>query len=113
MSHGWRSPSVFEPEDFIATFETDPLAAIIVTDIDADLEEADDALALVTRLAGIARAPVIARGLARSLDDISKLKYVPGISGAIIGRALFDRSVDLEEALAIAEAPLEPAADFI
>lgn len=113
MSHGWREPSVFEPEDFIGTFENDPLAAIIVTDIDADIDEAEGSLALVTRLAQLSRAPVIARGLARSLDGLSQLKYVPGISGAIMGRALFDRSVDIADALALAAAPLEPTAEFI
>ena len=113
MSHGWRTPSVFEPEDFIGTFESDPLAAIIVTDIDADIDEAEGSLAMVTRLAQLSRAPVIARGLARSLDGLSQLKYVPGISGAIMGRALFDRSVAIEDALALAAAPLEPTAKFI
>jgi len=113
MSHGWREPSVFDPEDFIGTFETDPLAAIIVTDIDADIDEAEGSLALVTRLASLSRSPVIARGLARSLDGLSQLKYVPGIAGAIMGRALFDRSVDIDEALALCAAPVEPTAEFL
>ena len=113
MSHGWRTPSVFAPQDFIRRFDEDPLAAIMVTDIDADLEEAEDSLALVTSLAGLAKAPVIASGLARSLDDISRLKYVPHVSGTIIGRALFDRSVDLSEAMAIAREPMGAKAEFI
>lgn len=113
MSDGWRSASTFDPEAFLHMFESDPLAAIIVTDIDADLEEAEDSLALVTQLAGVAKAPVIARSLARTLDDISRLKYVPHVSGAIIGRALFDRTVDLEEALEIAGEPSGTRAEFI
>ena len=56
---------------------------------------------------------MISRGLARSLDDIARLKYVPHVSGAIIGRALFDRTVDLDEALAIASEPAAAAAEFI
>lgn len=112
MSDGWRVPSAIEPQSFIETFEKDPLAGIIVTDIDADLEEAEDSLALVTQLAGVAKAPVIASGLSRSLDDLSRLKYVPYISGAIIGRALFDHSVDLAEALALAKPEPEQIAAF-
>lgn len=110
MSDGWRKPSAIEPETFIKTFAKDPLAAIIVTDIDADLEEADDSLALVTRLAGIATAPVFARGLSRSLDDLARLKYVPHVAGAIIGRALFDHSIDLDEAMELANQPEQTAA---
>lgn len=110
MSDGWRKPSAIEPETFIKTFAKDPLAAIIVTDIDADLEEADDSLALVTQLADIATAPVIARGISKSMDDLARLKYVPHVAGAIIGRALFDHSVDLGEALELANQPEQTAA---
>ena len=114
MSQGWEAASVFTPEAFIRTFESDPLAAIVVTDIDADLDEAEDSMALVTRLAGLAKAPVIASGMAHSLDDISRLKYlVPHVSGALVGRALFNRSVDLGEALALAGARTERTAEFI
>jgi len=110
MSDGWRKPSAIEPETFIKTFAKDPLAAIIVTDIDADLEEADDSLALVTRLAGIATAPLFARGLSHSLDDLARLKYVPHVAGAIIGRSLFDHTVDLDAAIELANQPEQTAA---
>lgn len=112
VSHGWKETSVFDPEDFLRLYESDPLAAIIVTDIDADLEESEDSLALVTRMADISKAPVIASGLSRSLDDLSRLKYVPHVSGAIIGRALFNRSVDLDEALALVAEPTGQTAEF-
>ncbi|WJY21834.1 1-(5-phosphoribosyl)-5-[(5-phosphoribosylamino)methylideneamino] imidazole-4-carboxamide isomerase [Fontisubflavum oceani] len=113
MTEGWRKSSAITPEAFLAAYETDPLAAVIVTDIDADVEDSDGSLALVTRLADMARAPVIARGLSRSLDDISRLKYVPHVSGAIIGRALFDRSIDLAEALAVANAVSGRTPEFL
>lgn len=113
MTESWESPSAFTPEGFLALFEHDPLAAILVTDIDAHREDAEDALALVTRLAGVSRTPVIARGIARSMDDLARLKYVPHISGAILGRALFDRSVDLAEALELARPQREPRAEFL
>ncbi len=113
MSDGWRQTSAYDPEEFLQVFQGTPLSAIIVTDIDADLAEAEDSLALTTRLAGLVKTPVIARGLARSLDDVSRLKYVPHVAGAIIGRALFDRSVDLQKALAIASEPVGKKASFV
>ena len=113
MTHGGKTATALEPAAFLRQFDVDPLAAAIVTDLDADLGEAEDSLALVTRLAGMARTPVIASGLARSLDDISRIRYVPHIAGTLLGRALFDKSVDLAEALAIARPSAEPKADFI
>ncbi len=112
MSHGWRESSAFEPEDFIAHFEEAPLAAIQITDIDAFVGDTEAVLALVKRLADRTRKPVIASGMVRTLDDISRLKYLGNISGAVVGRALFHRSIDLREALAVANTPAEKVAPF-
>ena len=70
VSHGWRTPSAFEPEDFIANFAEDPLAAIIITDISTNIGDTEEPLALIAALAEFSTAPVIARGLSRSLDDL-------------------------------------------
>jgi len=112
MSHGWRKASAFAPEDFIAHFEDAPLAAIQITDIDAYVGDTDAVLALVTRLAAKTRKPVIASGMVRTLDDISRLKYVYNVAGAVVGRALFRRTVDLHAALEVVNAPAEKVAPF-
>jgi phosphoribosylformimino-5-aminoimidazole carboxamide ribotide isomerase len=110
MSHGWRMKSAYTPEAFLAAFEADPLAAVIITDIHADMEEAEEPLALVTRLGGMAKAPVIASGMVRTLDDLARLKFAPHVSGAVIGRALFNKNIRIEDALALAaeNAPVAP-----
>ena len=113
VSDGWRQKSAFTPSAFLKAFNNDPFAAIIVTDIGADLGDAEDSLALITQLASEARTPVIARGLTRTLDDLSRLKYVPFVSGALIGRALFDRSIDIEAALEVVKPEVESRAKFI
>lgn len=113
MTNGWRDTAAITPADFMSAFDDDPLAAFIVTDIDSDIEDSDGSLGVISQLADGARAPVIARGLSRSLDDIARLKYVPHISGAIIGRALFDKSIELSDALAVANARPGPTAEFI
>jgi len=113
VKDGWRQKSAFKPSAFLKAFVHDPLAAIIVTDIDADLGDAEDSLALITALAGETRTEVFARGLSRSLDNLSRLKYVPFVSGALIGRALFDGSIDFEDALEVAKPELETRAQFI
>jgi len=113
MSHGWREASAFEPADFIRTFDADPLAAFVITDIDADIGDTEAPLARMTELAGTAKAPVIVRGLSNSIDDLARLKYVPHIAGAVISRALFSHQIDLAEALAVAAVEPEPVAEFI
>lgn len=113
VDEGWRSKTAFEPGAFIRAFADCPLAAIIVTDVDSDIEDADASLGLITGLAGLSRTPVIASGLVRTLDDIARLKYVRNVSGAVVGRALFRRSFSLEEALAQAAGAAEPAAEFL
>lgn len=112
MTEGWRSPSAIRPEDFIAAFAEAPLAAVIITDIAGSIHEGEAALGQISALAAGARAPVIARGTVHSADDISRLKYIPHISGAMVGRALFTKDVDLAEALALARPEPEPVADF-
>lgn len=112
MTEGWRTRSAFDPKAYVAAFDDAPLAGIIVTDIDADIEDSDASLSVITGLAGATRHPVIARGTVRSADDVARLKYVPNIAGAMIGRALFSKDVDLAEALAVARAEPEPVAEF-
>lgn len=113
MTEGWRSRSAFDPLTYVAAFDGAPLAGVIVTDIDADIADADASLALITSLAAATRHPVIARGTVRGVDDVARLKYVPNIAGTLIGRALLSKDVDLQEALAVAASKSEPVADFL
>lgn len=112
MTEGWRKYSALEPDSFVAAFDNEPLAGIIVTDIDADIEDQDGQLGVISGLASKTRHPVIARGTIRSTDDVSRLKYVYNIAGTIIGRALLSKDVDLAEALAVARPEPEKVAEF-
>ncbi|SLN15699.1 1-(5-phosphoribosyl)-5-[(5-phosphoribosylamino)methylideneamino] imidazole-4-carboxamide isomerase [Roseovarius litorisediminis] len=112
MTDGWRQVSSFSPETFIQAFENAPLAGVIVTDIDADIEDRDGSLGVISGLASATRHPVIARGTVRSVDDVARLKYVANIAGTLIGRALLSKDVDLSEALAVAQPTPEPTAEF-
>ncbi|SHL92448.1 1-(5-phosphoribosyl)-5-[(5-phosphoribosylamino)methylideneamino] imidazole-4-carboxamide isomerase [Roseovarius pacificus] len=112
MTEGWKSRSAFEPETYVKAFDDAPLAGIIVTDIDADIEDSDGSLAVITGLAAQTHHPVIARGTVSSADDVSRLKYVPNIAGTLIGRALLSKDVDLAEAIAMGHAETEPQAEF-
>ncbi len=112
MTDGWRSASAFSPETFVAAFEHTPLAGVIVTDIDADIDAQDAQLGVISGLAAKTRHPVIARGTVRSTDDVARLKYVSNIAGTLIGRALLAKDVDLAEALSVAQPQPETTAEF-
>ncbi|MFV2002483.1 MAG: HisA/HisF-related TIM barrel protein [Paracoccaceae bacterium] len=113
MTEGWKSSSAFEPAAFIAEFSDCALAAVLVTDIDSDVAETDASLSLVTALAQGSKTPVIASGLVRTIDDVSRLSYVGNVSGAIVSRALFRKTIDLDEALAAAAPQHEETAEFL
>ncbi len=112
-SHGWKEKTAYLAEDFIRLFEEDPLAGIVVSDINVDLDLNEDSLGLIAQIAKISKAPVIARGLTRTLDDLARIKFVPNISGAIVGRALFDKSYSIQDALSVGAQVTTPTAKFV
>lgn len=109
MTEGWRKKGALQPEAFVRAFDAAPLAGIIVTDIDADIEDAEASLEVISGLAAVTPHPVIARGVVRTAADLARLAEIPNISGALIGRALLSRDVDLAEAIEAAR-PSGPAA---
>lgn len=110
---GWTEPCAFTPEAFLDAFAPDPLAGVLITDVDNDMGRTDGSLGTIGHLASHSRAPVIASGVVHEIDDVSRLKHVPNVAGALIGRALFNHRIDLAEALALAAAPLGETADFV
>ena len=75
-----------------------PLAAIIYTDIGRDGMMSGPNVAATTLVVAAARPiPVIASGGVTTVKDIQALKEV-GAAGAIIGRALYEGKLTLEEA---------------
>jgi phosphoribosylformimino-5-aminoimidazole carboxamide ribotide isomerase len=112
MTDGWRNASAWTPEGFIEAFGDTPFAGILITDIESDLDGVEAQLGLISGLAAQARTPVIASGVVHSLDDVARLTYVHNIAGALVGRALFRKTVDLRKALKIAQPGPEPVAEF-
>lgn len=113
MTEGWKKSAALDPVAFIRAFDGVPLAAILITDIGADLTAQEASLSVITSLADVSRTPIIASGLVRTVDDISRLKYLGTIDGAIVGRALFRKTIDLAEALTFARPSQEKTAEFI
>jgi phosphoribosylformimino-5-aminoimidazole carboxamide ribotide isomerase len=99
---GWRSVSTRKASDVVRELAELPLAAILYTDILRDGTRVGPNVEATARLAQEGGLPVLASGGVATLDDLRKLAGYPGIAGAIVGRALYERVFTLEEAVAAA-----------
>jgi phosphoribosylformimino-5-aminoimidazole carboxamide ribotide isomerase len=100
-TEGWAETSDVTAVDLARRFVEAGPAAIIYTDIDRDGMLGGVNVAATAELSRAVPTPVIASGGVASLDDLSQVKAA-GISGAILGRALYDGRVDPTAALALA-----------
>lgn len=108
-TEGWAEVSELNSRDLALRMQDAGVAAVIFTEISRDgmLEGLD--LEQTADLARKLSIPVIASGgvgSAQHLRDFRKIaQEVPGLEGVIVGRALYDGRVSLEEALSIVEGP--------
>ena len=75
-------------------------AAVIYTDVRRDGTGRGPDLELTAALAAAGGLPVIASGGIAGVDDLVRLAAIPGVVGAIVGRALYTGAVDLPAAQA-------------
>ncbi len=97
-THGWTQDSAQELLDFAAEAAKLPLAAIIYTDITKDGMMAGPNFERTRVLAERVQIPVVASGGVREIADIMKL-IGTGVEAVIIGRALYEGTVNLAEAI--------------
>jgi phosphoribosylformimino-5-aminoimidazole carboxamide ribotide isomerase len=105
-TEGWAETSTLSARDLALRLEDVGAAAIIYTDIDRDGMLSGVNVEQTRALALALETPVIASGGVASLADLVALKAVAadGISGCILGRALYDGRIVPAEALALAAA---------
>lgn len=101
---GWSRLSQHNLIDIARRFEKDGVEAIIYTDIGRDGMMSGVNVESTVNLARAINIPVIASGGITNLDDVRALGEVAseGIMGAVIGRALYEGTLDLVEALKLA-----------
>ncbi len=102
---GWSKLSNHDVKDLAQHFERDGVEAIIFTDIERDGMMAGPNVEATAELARSVHIPIIASGGVHRLDDIKALCDVTddGVIGTVIGRALYEGTLDFAEALAIAD----------
>jgi phosphoribosylformimino-5-aminoimidazole carboxamide ribotide isomerase len=97
---GWRETAA-EPFDALARrLQGKACPAVLVTDVARDGEMGGPNLELARRVAGLTGIPALLSGGVHSLDDLRQARGATEIAGAVVGRALYDGTFTLDEALA-------------
>ena len=95
---GWTKQGQLDLWEFAAQAARLPIAAIIYTDISKDGMLAGPNIERTRALVDAVNLPVIAAGGVTTTEDIVNLKQ-SGVAGAIIGRALYEGSIELKDAI--------------
>ncbi len=103
--NGWSKLTGHEVGDLAKRFEDYGVEAIIYTDIGRDGMMSGVNIPATVELARPLRVPVIASGGVTNLDDVRALCAVSGegITGTITGRAIYEGTLDLRAAQALAD----------
>ena len=96
---GWRTETGEDVCDAARRLAAAGVERLLVTDIAVDGMLAGPNVALIGEVAEAGGVPVIASGGVSSVADLVALADVPGVEGAILGKALYAGAVDLGDAL--------------
>lgn len=102
---GWASASTYSATELAKEFEQAGVSSIVYTDIDRDGMMQGVNVDATLRLANATGIQVIASGGVTNIDDVRALAEVAeqGICGAITGRAIYEGTLDLQEAQALCD----------
>lgn len=97
-TEGWLETSHVTAVDLAQSFARERLAAIIYTDIETDGMLSGPNLGALEQMAKAVDLPVIASGGVATAEDVAQLSKLP-VAGCIIGRALYEGTLKLADAL--------------
>ena len=99
-TRGWLTQSKVSATELAKKFARTNLAAIISTDIETDGTLKGPNLNALREIAQASNAPIIASGGVGCMADLLALLNLEqyGVTGVIVGRALYDGAIDLKEA---------------
>ena len=97
-THGWLETSELDVIDFIQEYKTKGIEYVICTDIAKDGMLQGTSNELYQEILASADVKLIASGGVSSIDDLIKVKEL-GCEGAILGKAIYERRIDLKDLL--------------
>ncbi|CAN5575205.1 MAG: 1-(5-phosphoribosyl)-5-[(5-phosphoribosylamino)methylideneamino] imidazole-4-carboxamide isomerase [Actinomycetota bacterium] len=101
-THGWQNSSGVSVRDLAEELASDGVSSVLFTDVGRDGMEEGAALEETAEVARV--IPTIASGGVRDANDVAALSKVSGVSGVIVGTALYEGRASLAELLAAVEA---------
>ncbi len=94
---GWKENSNQLVLDFLKEVNDYGVSRLIYTDINRDGMKQSPNFEETLKIAQISNCPVIISGGVSSIDDIKKAKSLKNIEGIIVGKAIYDGDIKLEE----------------
>ena len=94
---GWRENSNQLALDYLKEVNDYGVSRLIYTDINRDGMKQSPNFEETLKLAEISNCPVVISGGVSSIDDVKKAKNMKNIEGIIVGKAIYDGDIKLEE----------------
>ena len=96
---GWKKQTKILATDFIKNIENMDISRIIYTDINRDGVKSGPNLDETLYFSNLTKIPVVVSGGISSIDDVINIKNkkLKNIEGIIIGKAIYDGSIDIKE----------------
>ena len=94
---GWRENSNQLALNYLKEVNDYGVSRLIYTDINRDGMKQSPNFDETLKLAEISNCPVIISGGVSSIDDIKKAKNLKNVEGIIVGKAIYDGDIKLEE----------------
>ena len=94
---GWKENSNQLTLDFLKEVNDYGVSRLIFTDINRDGMKQSPNFEETSKVAEISNCPVIISGGVSSIDDVKKAKNLKNVEGIIVGKAIYDGDIKLEE----------------
>ena len=94
---GWKENSGISTLDFLNEVNDYSISRLIFTDINKDGTKESPNFEETLKVAEISNCPVVISGGVSSIEDIKKAKTLKNVEGVIVGKAIYDGDMKLEE----------------
>ena len=94
---GWKESSNQLTLEYLKEVNDYGISRLIYTDINRDGMKQSPNFDETTKVAEMSNCPVIISGGVSSIDDIKKAKNLKNVEGIIVGKAIYDGDIKLEE----------------
>jgi phosphoribosylformimino-5-aminoimidazole carboxamide ribotide isomerase len=97
-TEGWTEVSRLSASDVVLALSDAPIAAVLYTDVAKDGMGAGPNVEATAALAARSPFPIIASGGVATTEHLTALAAIANVESAVVGRALYDGSLTIEQA---------------